>query len=360
MDRDERLRELAGALIEGRTIDWSAARSAARDETTRRLIDQLWGIARIAEAHRELPLAGDDASAGHRPTHGVLDGAIGGFDGYQLVEPLGESPLAIAYRATTPGSDGAPVAIKLVKWELDSRSLAARFDETQARLDRAGPSIVRWIRCGTSPEGRFYLVMEYAEGVPLTTFANRAELGLHARLRLWDSVCGGVEQGHEAGVLHRGLKPSNVLATKGATGPAVRILDFGVASLLGEREAEWLLLSRYGLRIPSLGYIPPEEAESRPHVVDERADVFALGSLLFELLNGDPPMKEESLAVHDAREARRIVREWTSRPLRGGMVSDRALSAALDRVISRARSKDPAARFESVRGLRSSIAALLA
>lgn len=360
MSRNVRLRELTDALIEGRAIDWDSARSATDDGTARRLIEQLRGIARIAEAHRELPLIGDDVAAARLPACGEIDEIPSGFDGYRFVEPLAESGLTITYRAISPEPEGALVVIKLVKWEIDSPSLDSRFDETKARLDRAGPAIARWIRCGTSPEGRFYLVMEYVEGLPVNLFAGRSRLGGLERLRLWDEVCAGVEEGHGVGVLHRGLRPSTIFVVGGDAGPSVRIHDFGVASLLAEREAEWLLLARYGLRIPSLGYIPPEETRASPHVVDERADVFALGSLLFELLSGETLLKEEPLRVPGVREARRLVREPVSRPLGSTSVADHALSAALDRVILRARRQDPAARFESVRELRSSISEWLA
>lgn len=357
MSRDARLRTLTEALIEGRSIDWDAARAAAGDEATRRLVDQLRGIARVAEAHRELPLVEDDLAAGRLPGRSGIDEVPGGFDGHRLVEPLGESGLTITYRAISPEPECAPVVVKLVKWEIDSSSLARRFDETKVRLDRAGPAIARWIRCGTSPEGRFYLVLERVEGLPVTRFADRTRLAASERLRLWDEVCAGVEEGHRVGVLHRGLRPSTILVVKGDAGPSVRILDFGVASLLGEREAEWLLLARYGLRIPSLGYIPPEETRAAPRVVDERADVFALGTLLFELLSGSAPLNEESIRVPGVREAQRLVRDPVFRSLGSTAVADRALSAALDEVILRARRQDPAARYESVRALRASLSA---
>lgn len=211
------------------------------------------------------------------------------------------------------------------------------------------PNVARLLDGGVTADGLPYLAMELVDGEPITDHAARHGLGTAARLALFLQVCEAVAYAHRQLVVHRDLKPSNILVTpEGGTdgGPSVKLLDFGIAKLLGD---ETDALTRSGPGPMSLPYAAPEQFQGRP--VTTATDVYALGVLLFELLAGHRPF---DLAGLSAAEAERAVTATTPpRPSTRAEdpVQVRALRGDLDTVVLKALAKEPERRYATVDAL---------
>ena len=264
---------------------------------------------------------------------------------------LGEGGMGVVYRAHR--DDGAfrrEVAIKRLRPGLGPR-LAERLraeSRILARLDH--PGIARLHDSGVDEHGAPYLVMECVAGETVTAYADREALGVRARVRLGLAVAEAVAYAHRHLVVHRDVKPSNVLV-EGArpdagddAGPRVKLLDFGLAKLLAPDADP--LLSVPGVMTPA--YAAPEQI--RGGAVTSATDVYALGMLLFELLAGRRPYE---LAGASPAEAERIVCEAAPPPPSAVAPTERAreIRGDLDGVVLRALLKDPARRYASAEGL---------
>jgi serine/threonine-protein kinase len=217
------------------------------------------------------------------------------------------------------------VAIKLVRAGLGADSLLVRFQQERTLLARLNhPNIARLLDGGVSSEGRPYLVMEYVDGEPILEFCEGRRLGPRARIELVRRLCGAVEYAHRNLIVHRDIKPGNVLVTADGS---PKLLDFGVAKLL-ESDA-----SSTATALPPLTprYASPEQLRGDP--VTTATDVYSLGVLLFELLTGRLPFE-----IHAANGETRLA----------GRTSDRVPRGDLDPVLARALEKEPGARYGSV------------
>ena len=170
-----------------------------------------------------------------------------------------------------------------VRRDLEQRF--ARERDILASLEH--PHIARLYDAGIDPHGLPYLSMEYVQGELLTDWCDAQRLDIRARLRLFLQVLGAVQYAHERQVIHRDLKPSNILVTKGGE---VRLLDFGVATLLddGEAAGKTPLTTVYGHALTPI-YASPELIRGEP--VTAKSDIYSLGVVLFELLTGDRPYR---------------------------------------------------------------------
>src|SRR5262249_29845698 len=180
------------------------------------------------------------------------------------------------------------VALKVIRPGLDSDEVLRRFQtERQVLAELQHPHIARLLDGGTTGDGRPYFVMEYIDGEPLDRYCDRHRPGTRERLQMLLTVCAAVQHAHERGVLHRDLKPGNVLVTADGT---PRVTDFGLAKRLedqaGSPPATGQTPSGAILGTPS--YMAPEQAGGK---VGPAADVYALGSILYELLTGRPPFQ---------------------------------------------------------------------
>jgi len=278
------------------------------------------------------------------PLAGVQLGA------YTLERPLGHGGMGSVWLARRAGeradehadaradehSAGEDiVAVKLLNLALLTRAGQERFRREGALLARlAHPNITRLLDAGVSAAGQPYLVLEYVDGEPIDVYADAQRLTLDARVRLLLQVLEAVGHAHANLVVHRDLKPTNILVTKDGT---VKLLDFGIAKLLdperGDRRSTFSLEAGRAL---TPEYASPEQVRGDP--VTKATDVYALGVLLYRLAAGRHPTSE---GAKTATDAIRTLLEVEPARLGGGL-------GALDDVLARALRKDPSARHQTV------------
>ncbi|MCB9888352.1 MAG: serine/threonine protein kinase [Planctomycetes bacterium] len=251
---------------------------------------------------------------------------------YEILETLGEGGMGVVYRALQTEPVQRVVALKVLRPGMQSAEGRARFAaERQTLALMSHPHIARIYDAGTS-DGAPYFVMEFVEGTPLTTHAERCGLGRAERLRLILDVCAGVHHAHQKGVIHRDLKPCNILVEHSGL---PKILDFGIARAVGANHGTQVLRTRAGQLLGTLPYMSPEQLTGDPDGADTRLDVYAVGVILYELLTGrlpheltDKPLAEavRVLLETDAMPAERIAPQ-----LRGDLATILAKALAKDR-----------------------------
>jgi tetratricopeptide (TPR) repeat protein len=205
---------------------------------------------------------------------------------FRLVERMASGGMGTVYRAErVEGGFTQQVAVKLIAAPMTHDTAARRFRaERQILASLQHPNIVTLIDGGVTPRGEAYLVMEYIDGAPITTYCRERALDLAGRLRLFRQVCDAVQYAHAHFVVHRDLKPANVLVTADGV---PKVLDFGVAKLIEgplDRTAEQ---TQHGLGPLTPNYASPEQLRGLP--ITTAADIYALGVLLFELVTGTRP-----------------------------------------------------------------------
>jgi len=229
---------------------------------------------------------------------------------YRILRELGRGGMGVVYLAERDdGQYKRQVAVKLLRAGADADELRRRFlAERQILASLSHPNIAQLLDGGVADGGLPYLVMEYVDGVPITEYCDRHRLGLDARLRLFQNVCAAVHHAHQNLVLHRDLKPGNVLVTSAAQ---VKLLDFGIAkllnpALLGEDQP----VTRTAFRVMTPAYASPEQV--RGDSLTTASDVYALGLLLYEMLVGRPAQRIDTDAPQSVYDA--VCRQEPDRP----------------------------------------------
>jgi serine/threonine protein kinase len=277
---------------------------------------------------------------------------------YRILGVLGHGGMGTVYRALQTAPIERQVALKLVRWGLDSHRILARFEAERRILGRMNhPGIARALDAGTSELGLPYFVMELVDGVPITAYCREKRLSPRACVTLFLEVCRAIQHAHQKGVLHRDLKPSNLLVTEIDGKPAVKVIDFGIAKALEEEDRGGTMMTREGQLLGTLEYMSPEQALGTNAALDTRSDVYALGVVLYELLTGRLPYDLKGLAAHEA--ARRIIEEPPS-PLHGSHVSTSGVSRDLQVIVIKALDKDPETRYPTVAALAEDLELMLA
>ena len=284
-----------------------------------------------------------------------LDMPVGSRVGpYEIQSLVGSGGMGSVYKASrADGQFEHHVAIKIVRKGLDTAEVVDRFRrERQLLAGLTHANIARLLDGGVTDDGRPYIVMEHVEGVPIDEYCEQHSVPIEARLRLFCSVCGAVHFAHQNLVVHRDLKPGNILVDAGGT---PKLLDFGIASVLrpdGNDRPEVTIAER---RYLTPGFASPEQVLGE--TVSTASDVYSLGVVLYHVLTGASPYHFQS---HTDEEVRRLVCEASppspteiarqTRSPDGGARSDlaRRLRGDLDNIVLMAMRKEPQRRYASV------------
>jgi serine/threonine-protein kinase len=286
---------------------------------------------------------------------------------YQIQKEIGRGGMGAVYLAErADGEFHQQVAVKLIKRGLDTDEIIRRFrHERQILANLDHPYITRLIDGGTTIDGLPFLIMDYVEGLPLISFANKHKLTLHERLKLFLQICSAVQYAHQHLIIHRDLKPSNILVTNDKT---PRLLDFGIAKLLSSDSNVITQNTIADLSIMTPEYAAPEQVCGEK--VTTATDVYALGVVLYELLTDSRPYSFETKTIS---EIIRIVCETepsapsaisnfkfqisNSKPekinhqdqnRKSQIANRRSLKGDLDNIILMALRKEPERRYSSV------------
>jgi len=229
---------------------------------------------------------------------------------YKLLEKIGEGGMAVVYMAEQTEPIRRKVALKIIKLGMDTKSVIARFEaERQALAMMDHPNIAKVFDAGATETGRPYFVMELVTGVSITEYCDKNNLNTKERLALFIEVCNAVQHAHQKGIIHRDIKPTNVMVTLRDGRPMPKVIDFGIAKAINQKLTEKTLFTRYAHIIGTPAYMSPEQAELSEFDIDTRTDIYSLGVLLYELLTGTTPFGEEELRKAGYIEMQRIIRE---------------------------------------------------
>jgi serine/threonine protein kinase len=229
---------------------------------------------------------------------------------YQILSVLGEGGMGTVYAAEQHSPIQRRVALKLIKMGMDTREVIARFDAERQSLARMNhPNIAQVFDAGAGDSGQPYFVMELVEGVPLTQYCDRKQLSTKARLELFAQVCDAIQHAHTKGIIHRDIKPGNVLVTEINGKPTPKVIDFGIAKAIDQQSAERTVFSESGRLVGTPEYMSPEQAGGAVEDVDARTDIYSLGAMLYELLSGMPPFHASTLRSLAFSEIQRVIRE---------------------------------------------------
>ncbi len=299
----------------------------------------------VAAREASGPTAGGAADVAAPPGPGARVGP------YELVELVGEGGFGSVFRAVQHEPVRRTVALKLVKLGMDTAAVIARFEaERQALALMDHPHIARVYDAGATELGRPYFVMEFVDGRDVVSFCDAHALTLERRLDLFVTVCEAIQHAHQKGVIHRDIKPGNVLVAVADGVPEPKVIDFGVAKATGMDLTDRTVLTGAGHVMGTPSSMSPEQIAGAADV-DTRADVYALGVLLYELLAGEPPF---ILGEGGLVELQRRVRE--DDPVRPGAARRRAGRAGevpedLDWIVMRCLEKDRDRRYQSAADL---------
>ena len=220
-----------------------------------------------------------------------LNAALGGR--YTVERVLGEGGMAVVYLARQHEPVDRMVALKVLSPGEHSDALLERFEMERASLARMDhPSIATVFDAGVTSHGEPWFAMELVEGTRITDFCDEAGMTVEDRLELFIRLLHAVQHAHQKGVIHRDLKPSNVLVRDVDGVPQPRVIDFGIAKAVGSDGADGTDLTRAEQLIGTPAYMSPEQIEGLQDI-DTRSDIFALGTLLYELLTGVLPFDRE-------------------------------------------------------------------
>ncbi len=286
---------------------------------------------------------------------------------YVLKEQIGAGGMGVVWVAERTEPIRQRVAIKVIKPGMDSEQVIARFEaERHALALMEHPNIAKVLDAGTTSFGRPYFVMELIRGLSITEYCDSYKLGLEDRLKIFVDVCKAIHHAHQKGIIHRDIKPTNLLVTDQDGEPHVRVIDFGVAKAVEGSLSDKSVYSGFFHAIGTLEYMSPEQAGLANADIDTRSDVYSLGIVLHELLISETPFSNQDLSS-SLEAACRVIREvMPDKPSRQFLRMERpiqeqvamrlgtspqkltkCLKGDLDLVVQKALAKDRNVRYQS-------------
>ena len=276
-------------------------RECEDDDELRAEVERLLGIDAHVGSSGELEGADGSARIGSSESRPEWVGP------FRILSRLGEGGFGVVYLAEQTEPIRRRVAVKIVKPGMDSARVLARFEaerHTLAMMDH--PNIARVLDAGVtdaSKGSRPFFVMEHVPGEPITDYADRHRLTIRDRIGLVIQVCRAIHHAHQKGIIHRDIKPNNVLISIKEGQVAVpKVIDFGVAKALHQRLKSEDVFTEQGQVIGTPEYMSPEQAEMGPLDIDTRSDVYSLGVLLYELLAGARPFNLRDAAMGEVAQ----------------------------------------------------------
>ncbi len=247
---------------------------------------------------------------------------------YLLQTLLGRGGFGTVYRAEQQEPIRRPVAVKVLNPGMDSREVLARFAAEREALNRMDhPGIARLLDAGSTPQGRPYFVMELVEGPTLANLCRTGNLPLRARLELFLKVLDAMQHAHQKAVLHRDLSSNNVLVADPRGRAQPKIIDFGIAKSLSDPLLRGGAMTFQGTLMGTPEFMSPEQASGRTADVDTRADVYALGVQLYELLTDVLPIPGVLLRAQGLAGLSDVIARH--QPLRPSQAAPKERTAAL-------------------------------
>lgn len=282
---------------------------------------------------------------------------------YVLRKLLGKGAFGMVWQADQMEPVKREVALKILRPGLDIEESSDRFRIEGCALARMNhPGIAAVLDIGSLPSGEPYFVMELVKGGPITKYCENKGLNLRQRLQLMVQVCHAVQHAHQRAVLHRDLKPSNILVAEVDGQPVPKVIDFGIAKPMTDEVTGDLTLARTvrGMMLGTPRYMAPEQASLTGGTADVRADVYALGTILYELITGVTPVSDDDVSTtalpallkriceDEAKRPSLLTRQLPATRSAGFTVRD---LQELDWVVLKALEKQPDRRYPSADAL---------
>ena len=304
----------------------------------------------------------------------VPDEAVGQtFGNYKLLQKIGEGGCGAVYMAEQQHPVRRRVALKVIKFGMDTKNVIARFEaERQALALMDHPNIAKVLDAGATDAGRPFFVMELVRGIKITDYCDQNNLDTRQRLGLFVQICHAIQHAHQKGIIHRDIKPSNILVTMHDAMPVPKVIDFGIAkATTDQRLTDKTLFTAYEQFIGTPAYMSPEQAEMSGLDIDTRSDIYSLGVLLYELLTGRTPFDAKELMNSGIDAMRKTIREkepqrpstklhtlqgddLTTTAQRHGVEASRLMSLLrgdLDWIVMKCLEKDRTRRYETANGI---------
>ena len=270
------------------------------------------------------------------------------FEGYEIGNQLPLGGQAVVYKAIQKATKRTVALKVLLQGPQASARAQYRFErEVDLAASLQHPNIVTIYDSGIA-QGQYYFAMQYIEGKPLDEYVQSEKLSTRQIMELFNKVCSGVAYAHQRGVMHRDLKPGNILVD--ANGEP-HILDFGLAKLIGDSDqanTDMAMTSIPGKVIGTLAFMSPEQASARPESMDVRTDVYSIGVILYKILTDNYPYDISGSMLAILRNIQEV------EPTRPSKIM-RRFNSEVEAILLKALAKEPSRRYQSAAHLQQDI-----